>query len=85
MTADQKNRDGDASGAQYYEQEATRAEQIADELEAQIDLLQTNKVRLETRVQELLDQRAQVDRDHTDRLAQIDKELSQARGNGMML
>jgi response regulator RpfG family c-di-GMP phosphodiesterase len=85
MTADQKYRDGDTNGAMYYEKEADRFERKADELEAQIDQLQTNKKRLEQRVQELLEQRSHVDREHAERIAQIDRELAQARGNGMML
>ena len=85
MTADQKSRDGDHNGAMYYEQEANRFDREAGELEDANDQLQTAKERTERRIAELEAQRTHINADHTDRLAQIDHELTQLRGTGMML
>lgn len=85
MMADQMHRDGDLSRANYYEQEADRFERQATELEDEMDELQTAKERTEKRIAELVDQRGRVNAEHTDRLSQIDRELTQLRGSGMML
>ena len=85
MMADQKYKENDPSGARYYEQEADRFENKADELQNQIDQLQTTKQRINVRIGELEAQRSQISRDHTARLAEIDHELSQLRGSGMMI
>lgn len=85
IEADQKNRDGDHSGGAYHEHEATRFEHQAAELEDVNDQLLTAKERIEQRIAELEGQRAHVDSGHASRLTQIDHELSQLRGTGMML
>lgn len=85
IEADQKNRDGDRSAAMYHEQEATRFEHQAVALEDANEQLLTAKERIEQRIAELVSQRAHVNSDHTSRLAQIDHELAQLRGSGMML
>ncbi|MGV9001450.1 MAG: hypothetical protein ACOH18_00630 [Candidatus Saccharimonadaceae bacterium] len=83
--ADQKRRDGDSGTAEYFEQEANRFERQADEYENWVDQLQNRKKQLEQRLKELENQRAHVDSTHTDRIKQLDNEISQVRGSGMML
>ena len=83
--ADQHNREGDHSAAAYYEKEATRFDHEADQLENANDQLQAAQQRTEQRIADLERQRAQVSPDHASRLAQLDKELAQLRGSGMML
>lgn len=85
MTADQHNREGDHPAATYYEQQADHFEHEAEQLEDTNDQLQTAKERAEKRIAELEAQRAHVDPQHTSRLNEIDRELSQLRGSGMML
>lgn len=84
LMADQKSRDS-GSDASYYEQQALRYDQKANDLENEIEQLTTERERLEQRISELEAQREQVSREHTDRLSQIDNELTQLRGSGMML
>lgn len=83
--ADQKYRENNPDGARYHEQEADRFDRKGDELENEIDQLQSVKKRLELRLAELEDERARTDRTHADRLAQINKEIAEVRGSGMML
>jgi len=85
MMADQKGREGSPDGGTYYEHEANRFEQQAEEMENEIDHLETEKERIERHIAELEAQRAHVDREHTDRLAQLDHEITQLRGSSFML
>jgi len=84
LMADQKSRDG-GSDASYYEQQALHYDQKANDLENEIEQLNTERERVEQRISDLQSQRDQVARDHTDRLSQIDNELNQLRGSAFML
>lgn len=83
--ANQMHGDNDTNGAQYHEQEASRFDHKGDELENEVDQLNSIKRNLEARLAELQSERARVDRTHTDRIAQIDDEIMKVRGSDMML
>lgn len=85
LMANQRVQEGNPDGAPYYNQEAGRLEQHAIELETEIDQLTAQKEQVETQITALEAQRATVAKEHTDRIAQIDKELAQLRGSSMML
>ena len=85
LMANQRVQEGNPDGAPYYNQEAERLEQHAIELETEIDQLTAQKEQVETQITALEAQRAAVAKEHTDRIAQIDKELAQLRGSSMML
>lgn len=85
LLADQMIKEGNDGRISYYEQEATRFDQQAIDLEAEIDQLQTIKARVEKQIADLEAQRATISAEHTDRLAQIDHDIIQLRGSGMML
>lgn len=83
--AAQKHQDGDPGNAQYFDQEAIRFDRQANEYENQVDQLKNKKQQFEQRLKDLEDQRAHVDREHAERLSQLDKEIADVRGSGMML
>jgi hypothetical protein len=85
IIADQKYQDDDSDGAAYYEKEALRFEQQADELESKNEQLQADQQRLEARLNELQAQREQLERDYADRLNHLENEIVQVRGSGLML
>lgn len=85
MMADQKRQEGSANSPDYYEQEALRFDQQANELEDEIEQLTTEKERAEQRIADLEAQKAQISQEHNTRIAQIDKELNDLRGSSLLL
>lgn len=85
LIADQHRQGGESGAPDYYEQQARDLETHADELIAQNEQLQAERERVEARIAELEQQREAASREHTDRLNQIDQELTQLRGSGFML
>ena len=83
--ANQKYQEEDARSGDHYEAEADRLDSRADELETNIAQLQANKERLEARIAELELKRDAIDKEHSDRLAQLNNDIVKLRGNGMML
>ncbi len=83
--ANQKYQEENAHSGDHYKAEADHLESRADELEGNVEQLQANKERLEARIAELEGKRSTIDKEHTDRLAQLDNDIAKLRGNGMML
>ncbi len=85
MMADQRTQEGNPNDPAYYEREALRYDQKADELENEIEQLTTERERTEQRIAELEAQKAQISQEHDARIAQIDQELNDLRGSALLL
>ncbi|MGH7218153.1 MAG: hypothetical protein ACREGE_01760 [Candidatus Microsaccharimonas sp.] len=79
------NQKSGSDNAGYYEKEATRSELRADELESEIDQLETAKARIEQRITELEAQRSKISSAHQEHIADIDRQITQLRGSVTML
>lgn len=78
--ADQRRADGDQTTADYLEREAERFDQQAGELQAEITQLTIDKERLEKRISDLEQARAQLSGGDATQIATIDSQLATLRG-----
>ena len=85
LMADQMREQENTNREAYYRQEVQRFENQARELEDTNEQLQNKKKETEQRISDLEDQRAQLEADYTSKLSQLDHELVQLRGSGMLL
>lgn len=83
--SDQKRNDGDDNGASYYDLEAERFEQKANDLQDELDQLKADEERTQKRIDDLEGQKAQLTNEHTDRIKQITDELNRLRGSSLTL
>ena len=81
----QKQQGEDTGAPEYYEQQARHYDEKADQLAEENERLNDERQRTQQRITELEDEKARTEQEHAEKVRQIDSELTQLRGSGLLL